>query len=49
MDIETAIKLYTRESAFAAGFQKMGMITPGYHADFIVLSEDIRHVRITKI
>ena len=41
VDIETAIKLYTRESAFAAGFQKMGMITPGYHADFIVLSEDI--------
>lgn len=41
VDIETAIKLYTRESASAAGFHSLGMLAPGYHADFLVLSEDI--------
>ena len=41
IDIETALKLYTRESAQIAGFHDMGMLAPGYRADFAVLSGDI--------
>ena len=41
LDIETAIKLYTIGSARAAGFPHTGMLAPGYHADFAVLSDDI--------
>lgn len=41
IDIETALKLYTRESAQIAGFHDMGMLAPGYRADFAVLNEDI--------
>lgn len=41
VDIATAIKLYTREAAKAAGFKGLGMIKAGYKADFVVLSQDI--------
>lgn len=41
VDIETAIKLYTRESARAAGFKGLGMIKEGYKADFVVLTDDL--------
>ena len=41
VDIETAIKLYTKGAAAAAGFHNLGMIAPGFCADFIVLSDDI--------
>lgn len=41
VDIETALKLYTRESAQIAGFHDMGVLAPGYRADFAVLSDDI--------
>lgn len=41
VDIETAIKLYTRESAQLVGFERIGQLKPGFCADFIVLSEDI--------
>lgn len=41
VDVETAIKLYTRESAQAAGFERIGQLKPGYYADFIVLDQDI--------
>ena len=44
IDIETALKLYTRESAQIAGFHDMGVLAPGYRADFAVLSEDILDV-----
>ena len=41
LDIETAIKLYTRGAARAAGFPETGMLAEGYHADFVVLDRDI--------
>lgn len=41
IDIETAVILYTRGAAEAAGFSHIGMLAPGYHADFAVLSDDL--------
>lgn len=41
VDIETAIKLYTREAAPVAGFSDTGMLRKGFAADFIVLDRDI--------
>lgn len=41
VDIETAIKLYTKSSAKVSGLKGVGELKPGYQADFIVLSEDI--------
>lgn len=41
VDIQTAVELYTRGAALAAGFPDMGMLAPGYRADFAVLSEDL--------
>ena len=41
VDIETAVKLYTRCSAEAAGFSKTGQLKAGYRADFIVFDKDI--------
>ena len=49
VDIETAIQLYTRESARVAGFQEMGELKVGYHANFITLSEDILTIDPMKI
>ena len=49
IDIETAVKLYTRESAFAAGFHNLGMLKAGYHADFAVLSEDLLQINPERI
>ena len=41
IDIETAVKLYTRGAAMAAGFPETGMLAEGYYADFVVLDRDI--------
>ena len=41
VDIRTAVRLYTREGAYVMGFADVGMLKPGYHADFIVLDRDI--------
>lgn len=41
IDTETAVKLYTKHSAQAAGFKKVGMLKEGYSADFIILDRDI--------
>ena len=41
IDIETAIRLYTKEAAEISGFPELGMIKEGYEAGVIVLSEDI--------
>ena len=41
LDIETAVILYTKEAAHVCGFAGLGQLTPGYSADFAVLSEDI--------
>lgn len=44
VDIETAITLYTKGAAEAAGFPDIGMLAPGYHADFAVLDRDILEI-----
>jgi predicted amidohydrolase YtcJ len=41
VDIETAIILYTKEAAEVSGMAGLGMLKPGFDADFAVLSEDI--------
>jgi len=41
IDLETAIILYTRNGAEAAGFKNTGQLKAGYNADFIVLDRDI--------
>ena len=41
VDIETAVKLYTRESARIAGFPDTGQLKEGYRADFVVLDRDL--------
>lgn len=38
---ETAVELYTRESARIGGFLETGQLKKGYQADFIVLDRDI--------
>ena len=49
VDIRTAVTLYTREAARAAGFPDTGMLAPGYHADFVVLDRDILSVPAEEI
>lgn len=39
--IDTALWLYTRGASLAAGLPYSGMLSPGYRADFAVLSDDI--------
>ena len=41
IDICTAIRLYTRESARVSGFKNLGMLQPGYKADFVVLDRNL--------
>lgn len=41
VDVETAIKLYTREGARIMGFENVGQLKEGYDADFAVLDRDI--------
>lgn len=41
VDTETAIRLYTAESAKVMGFADTGMLRSGYKADFIILDKDI--------
>ncbi len=49
VDIETALRLYTRGAARAAGFPGIGTLAAGYRADFAVLSEDILSVPAEEI
>lgn len=41
VDIGTAIRLYTEKGAKVCGFKDMGLLRPGYKANFAVLSGDI--------
>lgn len=49
IDIATALKLYTKESAEAAGFHDIGVLAPGYRADFAVLDRDILEIPAEEI
>ena len=44
VDIETAIILYTAESAPMLGFENVGMLKDGFAADFIVLDKDVLNI-----
>lgn len=41
IDIQTAVRLYTKEAAEIAGFDELGGIMPGKKASFVVLNKDI--------
>ena len=41
IDVETAVKLYTRESAAISGFDSLGTLEPGKSASFVILDRDI--------
>lgn len=49
LGIETAMILYTKESAEVSGFAGLGVLKPGYAADFAVLSDDLFTVDPMKI
>lgn len=49
INIETAIRLYTAEAAPFVGFTDVGMLKPGYAADFIILDRDILDIPSDKI
>ncbi len=49
VDVETAIRLYTKEAAEVSGIINLGMIKEGYDASFIVLSDDIFEINPMQI
>lgn len=49
IDVETAIRMYTKEGAEIAGFKSLGQLKEGYRASFVVLSEDIFAVDTSRI
>ncbi|MEH7748484.1 amidohydrolase [Neobacillus drentensis] len=49
VDLETAIILYTRAAQEITRIPKVGQLAPGYHADFIILDQDIFEVDQEKI
>lgn len=49
IDMETAVRLYTAGAAQAAGFDRIGMLTPGYHGDFVVLDRDLFQIPVEEI
>lgn len=49
IDIETAIRLYTRQAALAVGMEDSGWLHAGARADFLVLSDDIFTINPEKI
>jgi predicted amidohydrolase YtcJ len=44
VDVETAITLYTRAAQGITRIPNVGQLTEGYHADFIVLDQDILQI-----
>ena len=49
IDVETAIRMYTKEGTEIAGFKGLGQLKAGYRASFVVLSEDIFSVDTSRI
>ncbi|WHY64712.1 amidohydrolase [Neobacillus sp. SuZ13] len=49
VDLETAIILYTRSAQEITRIPKVGQLAPGYHADFIILDQDIFELDQEKI
>ncbi|KMY56160.1 amidohydrolase [Bacillus sp. FJAT-27231] len=44
IDVATAIELYTRAAQQLTRIPQVGQLKPGYHADFIVLDQDILEI-----
>ena len=49
IDIETAIKLYSREAAIVCGFDRLGQLKEGYRASFLVMEDDVLEVPAEQI
>ena len=49
IDIETAIKLYSREAAIVCGFDRLGQLKEGYRASFLVMEDDVLEVPAEEI
>ena len=49
VDVETAVILYTKESADMVGFDRLGQLREGYKADFLVLDRDILEIPAEEI
>lgn len=49
VDIAAAIMMYTRIAQEITGISDVGQLSPGYHADFIVLDKDILEIDSDKI
>jgi len=49
VDVATAVQLYTRAAQEITRIPEVGQLRPGYHADFIVLSQDILEISPDKI
>lgn len=49
VDIETAVKLYTREGAEISGLKNVGQLKAGYQGDFVILSDNLFEVEKEKI
>ncbi|MGJ9384386.1 amidohydrolase [Salipaludibacillus sp. CF4.18] len=45
VDVSTAITLYTRAAQEITRIPDVGQLAPGFHADFIVLDQDILHMK----
>lgn len=49
IDIETAVRLYTKDAQQSTQIPNVGQLRVGYHADFVVLNEDIFTIDSEKI
>jgi len=49
IDIASAIRMCTREAQKVTGISAVGQLSPGYHADFIVLNKDVLEISSDKI
>ncbi|MGM0411407.1 MAG: amidohydrolase [Bacillota bacterium] len=49
IDLETAIRLYTKEGGGVTGIPKIGQLKAGYKADFLLLDKDIFEIETDKI
>ncbi|WP_042355804.1 amidohydrolase [Bacillus rubiinfantis] len=49
IDVRTAIELYTRYAHEITRIPDIGQLKPGYHADFIVLNEDILSIDVNRL
>lgn len=49
IDLETALRLYTKAAQYVSNFTRVGQLKTGYTADFVILNEDILEIDPTTI